>query len=209
MANQDVLYDGLLARIRNETSRLISRFNNMPAAQLDAIGKQAMAKLNALPAGAKNMALDIIQREEARGLSARGLGWVGTASSIATIVATAGQVGLSIYGVTEQRKAQKEADSRANAQLAIDNQLAMEQLKSIQQARELQAKQAAQEMAARQAEIDAANALAQRQQEQQKLIEQGVIAPPAGSPAAPSSNKNLLIMGGVAAAGIAAVTLMK
>lgn len=206
MANQDVLYDGLLARVRKSTSEIASQINKLPPQQLDALHKQAMAKLNALPAGVKNMALDIIQRETARGISPRGLGNPGAAVStwtnVAAILGTVATLGLSVYQLSEQKKAQKSADARAAESQRMEELMMAEQMKTMAQQRELQRKQVESQIESEKAAI----AAMQQQSVAPSMPQSPGVAP---QTAAPSSNKNLLIAGGVAAAAVAAVALMK
>ena len=196
MANNDTAFDNLLPRVRQNIAKAASRLKTASPEQQQRALQEALAVLERLPPGVQSMARDMIQREAARGVSPRGLGSApvgaaaGAASSAATISAIIGTVGslaLTTWQITEQRKDAKDAKRRSEASLALEREIANEQLAAMRQQREAQARMVEQAEAAQAAQSEQA----------------------AAGGAAGGTNKTLLIAGGAAVAAVAAVALMK
>ncbi|NEN87958.1 MAG: hypothetical protein F6K48_03150 [Okeania sp. SIO3H1] len=204
-------YSTIVQRVRKAVPKDYARIKRLPRKAQQLLLQKAMQQLATFPPEIQAVAKDIIQRENARGVPYSGIGSsaVSTAANIATVVGTIGQIGLSIYSLTENRKMQKKADERASREQQMNELLLMEQMKTIAQNRELQRKQAEQAIAAQQAEINAMERLSQQAAQapqQTPTAPQQALPQPTG--AAPS-NTGLLVAGGVAAAAVAAVALSK
>src|SRR6056297_1372448 len=215
----DMDYGTIVQRVRSDIPRKYAKIKRLPKKAQEMVLQAALVQLESFPPGIRQAAKQIIDREAARGVPNSGLGVFGAASTaasagstvstlstIATIASTVGQIGLSVYSMQEDKKLQKKADARAEQQVMMDNLMLMDQMKSTAQNRELRKRQAEQQMAAQQVEIDMMQQMAQQP------------AMPAGmapGPAAPASSKGgmdtktLLLAGGAAAAAVAAVALMK
>lgn len=190
--NSDVAYDKLLPRVRANIKLAYAALSRMTPAQREKALEKAKAQEQSLPVGYQQMARDIIQREVSRGAGPRTLNGAGAASTlanIATIIGTVGTIGLSIYQMSEAKKAQEEEQRRLDRQQRTEAALIQEQIEAMRAQRDAQAQ-------IQQMSTPAPSPAGSTPQ---------VIYQP--SPTASGTNQ-MLLYGGIAAAGLVAVLLL-
>ncbi len=224
LGNMDVAHDDLLPKVRYNIKVAAERIRRMPPAARRFVLERALVRLKRMPPGLRNMAEDIIRREDARGSGYKGIGdptapvravatTASTLSSIANIVGTVGTLGLTVYGTMEAAKDRKQQQAMAQQQSQLETVMALSQLQTMQADSAVRRRQQEAELKAFEDQMAAEKAMRERLMDAPQPTSAvapmpGQVPGPMHQPDKKDNTKTLLIAGGAAAAGLLAVSMM-